>query len=205
MKSVHYSSIFDNEQACLSAILSLHNNGNDIELDPMYYRGGFYKDGVNRPALIYDITPRVEYCPAGNAERLTEVPDTSIKCMILDPLFLFGIHGKTEKYYVSSTMGILPDFTELERHYRAILREAYRVLIKNGVLIFKCQDYTDSKTTMTHCLVYNWATECGFYAKDIAIYVKSNKIYNHNLTQRHFRKVHTYFWVFIKKQREVKK
>ena len=69
----------------------------------------------------------------------------------------------------------------------------------SGVLIFKCQDYTDSKTTMTHSLVYSWATEQGFYAKDLAILVKPNKIYNGKTTQRHLRKIHTYFWVFIKR------
>ncbi|MDI3348969.1 hypothetical protein PIGBHMHK_00687 [Mycoplasmopsis arginini] len=119
--------------------------------------------------------------------------------MILDPLFLFGLHGKAKEYYTSSTMGIYKDFADLEADYRGILAEAHRVLNSKGVLIFKCQDYTDSKTTMTHALVYNWATELGFYAKDLAILVKPNKIYNGNTTQRHLRKIHTYFWVFINK------
>ena len=202
MKNIHYMSFFDNEQDCLSAILSIHNNGNDIELDPMYFKGGFYKNGVNRPEIICDINPRVDYCPIGNAESMPEIADKSINCMILDPLFLFGIHGNSETYYTSSTMGILSDFSELTRHYKAILQEAYRVLSRNGVLIFKCQDYTDSKTTMTHCFVYNWATEIGFYAKDIAILnIPQRKIYNSGTTQRHLRKTHCYFWIFIKKQR----
>lgn len=64
--------------------------------------------------------------------------------------------------------------------------------------MFKCQDYTDSKTTLTHCFVFNWATEIGFYAKDIAILVKPNKVYNGNTNQLHLRKIHTYFYVFKK-------
>lgn len=53
---------------------------------------------------------------------------------------------------------------------------------------------------MTHCLVWQWATELGFYAKDLAILnIPKSKVYNGNLKQKHFRKVHTYFWVFVKK------
>jgi hypothetical protein len=53
---------------------------------------------------------------------------------------------------------------------------------------------------MTHCYVWQWAQQIGFYAKDLAILnIPQTKIYNGNLTQRHLRKVHTYFWVFVKK------
>ena len=73
---------------------------------------------------------------------------------------------------------------------------------KGGILIFKCQDYTDSKTTMVHCFVWQWALEQGFYPKDLAILnLPKNKISYPNLKQRHLRKVHSYFWVFQKKQK----
>ncbi len=196
----HIISVFSDEQELLAAILNIHNEGNPIELDPMYHKGGFYKELVERPKFIFDIKPLREYCPKANAENLP-LDSESIGCMILDPLFLFGLHGGTGKYQISQNMGIIKDFPELERHYKAILQESYRVLRKNGLLIFKCQDYTDSKTTMTHCLVYNWAKEIGFYAKDIAILIREHKIYNPNVTQRHLRKVHTYFWVFKKQRR----
>lgn len=198
----HKISAFTDEQELLSAILEIHNNGNPIELDPMYHKGGFYKELIERPKLIFDINPRRDYCAKGNAENLP-IDDESISCMILDPLFLFGTHGKTDKYKISVNMGILKDFNELERHYRAILTEARRILKKKGILIFKCQDYTDSKTIMTHCYVYNWAKSIGFYAKDIAILVREHKIYNPNVIQRHLRKVHTYFWVFEKSKVKV--
>ena len=195
----HYMSYFENEQELLKALLEVHNNGNEIELDPMFFKGAFYKNGVNMPKSIYDIAPSVAFCPQGNAEKLP-IEDSAIKCMILDPLFLFEKRTRKQNFYTAMTMGILNGFEELEKHYKAILKEAYRVMKKNGVLIFKCQDYTDSKTTMTHCFVWQWAVELGFYAKDLAILnVQKQKIYNGNTVQRHLRKVHTYFWVFIKK------
>jgi hypothetical protein len=200
LMSKHYMSLFINEQACIKALLELHNGGRDIDCDPMYFKGNFYKDGVNVPKYIFDIFPRTEHCPQGNAEALP-LSGGSIDSIILDPLFIFGIHGKAAGYYANRTMGTLKDFAELERHYKAIIAEARRVLKPKGICIFKCQDYPDSKTTMTHCLVFEWATAAGLYAKDLAILnIPQAKIYNGNTTQRHLRKTHTYFWVFEKKR-----
>ena len=204
----HYKSIFENEQELLKAIIDIHLDGNKIELDPMYFKGAFYKNGVERPDYYYDINPDIcglaekgelDKPTIGDARDLNWFKDGKFNNMILDPLFLFGLHGKAKDYYTSTTMGIYKNFNDLEFDYKKLLKEAYRLLKKKGILIFKCQDYTDNSTTMTHNLVYNWATEQGFYAKDLAILVKSNKIYNPNLRQRHFRKVHTYFYIFLKK------
>jgi len=197
----HHMSLFTNEQACIKALLELHNGGCDIDCDPMFFKGGFYKDGVNIPKYISDINPQVEFCKQANAEALP-LAGASINSIILDPLFIFGIHGKSAGYYTSRTMGILKDFAELERHYKAIIAEAHRVLTHKGICIFKCQDYTDSKTTLTHCKVFEWATAVGFYAKDLAILnIPQTKVYNGNTTQRHLRKTHTYFFVFQKRGR----
>lgn len=191
----HYKSVFDDERELLKALIELHMGGQDIELDPMYFKGNFYKDGVNSPKYKFDLNPQSEDVRKADATNLP-LESSSVSSMILDPPFLFGIHGKTRQYYSSKTHTIFQDFAELECCYRGILVEAKRVLKSKGVLIFKCQDYTDSKTTMTHAFVYNWATELGFFAKDLAILVKPNKVYNGNTTQRHFRKIHTYFWIF---------
>lgn len=166
-----------------------------IELDPMYFKGNFYKE-IAPPVHRFDINPQAEGVEKADAQHLP-LTDNSISRMILDPPFMFGGHGKQAGYYSSRTHGML-SWPELQELYKGILDEAYRILKTKGILIFKCQDYTDSKTTMTHVLVYNWATERGFYAKDLAILVKPNKVYNGNTTQRHLRKIHTYFWVFQK-------
>jgi tRNA G10 N-methylase Trm11 len=139
----------------------------------------------------------VPECPQGDATNLP-LEAGSLESIILDPPFLFGIHGKTKDYYSSKTHTIFKDFDELYLCYEGIIKEAHRLLKKGGKLIFKCQDYTDSKTTMTHIHAYFLATGIDFYADDLAILVKPNKIYNGNTTQRHLRKIHTYFWVFQK-------
>jgi len=197
----HYKSVFENEQELLRAIQTIHLDGNDFQCDPMYFKGNFYKDGINPPKYKFDLNPQVDGVEMSDATKLP-LKDNSLDNIILDPPFLFGIHGKTENYYSSKTHTIFRDFDELMECYKGIISEAYRVLKLNGILIFKCQDYTDSSTTMTHCHTYLWATNNHFYAKDLVILVKPNKIYNGNTTQRHFRKIHTYFWIFQKKNDE---
>ena len=193
----HYKSVFENEGDLLVAILDLHNNGQIPECEPMFFKGNFWKDWGDFPKYVFDLNPQEKWIPKADARNLP-LESNSLQSIILDPPFLFGIHGKAKDYYSSRTHTIFKDFTELENCYKGIIKEAHRLLKKNGVLIFKCQDYTDSKTMMTHSLVYNWATEQGFYAKDLAILVKPNKVTNPNTKQRHLRKIHTYFWVFIK-------
>jgi len=194
----HYGSVFNKETELLYAVLKIHNDGKPFELDPMYYKGNFYKDGIEKPKYRFDIKP-FDDCEKGDA---TDLPfdSNSINSMIIDPPFMFGGHGKQDKYYSSVTHGFM-SWKELKQLYISILKEANRILIPDGLLVFKCQDYTDNKTTMTHCLVYNWATiYYKFYAKDLAIlYLPKGKISNNKLTQRHLRKHHSYFWIFKKK------
>lgn len=199
----HITSFFDNEQTLIQSLLEIHNGGGkNIDLDPMYNKGMFYKAVVQKPHLRFDINASENGYDAqdGDATNLP-LPDESVHCEILDPPFLFGIHGKQDKHSpLAKRYTMFKDFNALKELYIKILDEAYRVLKKNGILIFKCQDYTDGKTTMTHCWVWKWATDRGFYAKDIAILNKpQGKIYNGNLIQRHLRKTHCYFYVFVKK------
>jgi tRNA G10 N-methylase Trm11 len=191
-----YFSVFESEQELLKAILDL-NNIKQIDLDPMYFKGNFYKE-INKPKYISDLNPQNNEIDKQDATKLPYI-NNFLDSIILDPPFMFGIHGKTKEYYSSGTHGILKDFNELELLYKNILKEAHRILKKDGILIFKCQDFTDSKTTLVHCNVYNWANEIGFYAKDLAILsLKKGKVYNSNLKQRHLRKIHSYFFVFKK-------
>ncbi len=192
----HKKSVFENEQMLLASLIDLHLNGKKIQCDPMFFKGNFYKESIDLPDLCFDLNPQEKWIQQADAKNLP-IKDRTLDNIILDPPFLIGNRNSQKKYYSATTHTMFKDFNELEKTYKGILLEAKRVLKKNGVLIFKCQDYTDSKTIMTHCLVYNWATELGFYAKDLAILVKPNKITNPKTRQRHLRKIHTYFWVLI--------
>ena len=196
----HYKSYFENEQECLKAILEIHNNGHTFDLDPMYNKGNFYKT-IEKPKYRFDINPIVDDCSLGNAENLP-LESGSIKSMILDPPFMICTRESQRNFYSSRTHSFYNSNQDLIDGYKKLIQEAYRILADKGLLVFKCQDYTDSRTIMSHCIVYNLATELGFYAKDLAILnIPKSKVYNGNTKQRHFRKVHTYFWVFVKNKR----
>ena len=199
----HVGSVFDNEQVLLKTLIDLYNNGRDIELDPMYNKGMFYKAIINKPVYRFDLNASKNGYDAEDGDA-TSLPleNGTIRCMILDPPFMFGTHGQTKNNRINKRYTMFDTFAELQDCYRGILNEAHRVLTVGGVLIFKCQDYTDSKTTMTHCMVYEWAEEIGFYAEDIAILnLPKEKIYNSKTVQRHLRKKHCYFYVFRKKRK----
>lgn len=197
----HVYSFFNNEQECIKSILEIHNCGNPIDLDPMYNQGMFYCDGtVKKPKLRFDLNAsKMGYdAQDGDATNLP-IESSTLNCIILDPPFMFNPHGQAKNNPVNKRYTMFGTFQELQDCYVGILKESYRLLKKNGIAIFKCQDYTDSKTTMTHCMVWQWAMAIGFYAKDIAILNRDKpKIYNSNLKQKHFRKTHCYFWILKK-------
>lgn len=200
----HHKSVFENETELLRAILDIHcNSEKTFDADPFYFKGNFYKELPKPTKWISDIDPKFDFVRQADASVLwgdgVFLP-SELDNIILDPPFLFGVHGKTKDYYSSKTHTIFETFEDLYDLYFGAIKSANYGLKKNGIMVFKCQDYTDSKTTMTHCIVKDIAARWGFYAKDLAILVKPNKIYNPKTTQRHFRKVHTYFWVFQKKK-----
>lgn len=168
-----------------------------FDLDPTYSKGNFYKE-TPQPKLKFDLSPQSEDVVQADCRHLPLTND-SISSIIFDPPFMFGTHGQTKNNIMNKRFTMFDTWPELCIMYQDSLKEFYRILKKNGILAFKCQDYTDSKTTMTHCLVYQWATTMGFYAKDIFILVATGgRIYNPKLTQRHARKFHSYWFIFQK-------
>jgi hypothetical protein len=81
--------------------------------------------------------------------------------------------------------------------------ELYRVVEPGGLLVWKCQDIVESgKQNWNHCDIRSNAQTAGFIAEDLAILIRKSmpRGHNHNNPQ-HFRKVHSYFWVFRKEKK----
>jgi len=189
-------SIGETDDEILRGIIKLHCP-EGFEIDPTYSIGKFYKYGIKKPKYRYDLSPKYKNVIKANANNLPH-KDNSVGNIIFDPPFMFGNHGQQKNYGATKRYSMFKTYEELKDMYKSSLKEFYRILIKKGILIFKCQDFTDSKTTMLHSLVYFWARKCGFYAKDIFILINKFKILNTTLKQRHSRKFHSYFWVFVK-------
>lgn len=179
----------------LSNILTLYNL-DQFDVDPCYSVGNFYKT-IPQPKYKFDLNPQVEGVQQADSRSLP-LEDISVHSIVFDPPFMFGTHGQTKNNIMNKRFTMFDTWDELADMYIKSLDEFYRILDKGGYVFFKCQDYTDSRTVMTHCFVWEWANRSGFYAKDLFILLAKQRIYNPRLKQRHARKFHSYYWVFQK-------
>jgi tRNA G10 N-methylase Trm11 len=197
------------EQEIIQNILSLHCYNKNIELDPTYSKGNFYKKGLVKPKYKFDIFPQSDDVQKANAESLP-LSDESIEVIMFDPPFLATKGSSLKKNdnnnCINKRFGVYPDEKSLHEFYYNALVEFYRLLKKNGTLIFKCQDKVSSqKQYFSHCYVYEKAKEIGFYPKDLFVLLAKNRIVAdwQLKNQQHARKFHSYFWVFQKIDKKV--
>ena len=206
IKSISYE-----QSEIINDILTLHVPSHQIDCDPTYSKGNFYKNtGILEPQYKFDILPQSEDVIYGDCRNLP-LEDESIECEMFDPPFLATV-GKSLKSNednncINKRFGVYPSENELHQMYIDTLKESYRILKPNGVLIFKCQDKVSSqKQYMSHVFVMNEAIKTGFYPKDLFILLAKNRIVAdwQLKNQQHARKFHSYFWVFEKKKVNVK-
>ncbi len=191
-------SIQNSDRDILSSIRVLFLNGKNFDLDPCYSTGTFYED-LERPFMKMDKTPKDDEVIKNDIINGIDLKDNSIFSIVFDPPFMFGKHGKTDENIMTKRFTMFDSWQDLENMYKKSLQEFYRILQNGGIIAFKCQDYTDSKTTLTHCFVWKWALEIGFNVEDLFIMAfKGGRVWNSNLVQRHARKYHSY-WLVLKK------
>ncbi len=172
-----------------------------IELDPTYSKGNFYKGIELEPRLKLDLYPQTEDTVQASADELP-VDDNEISSIMFDPPFIVG-HTK------SKPTGIMGErfhgfryIKDLWEWYDLCLAEFQRVLKKDGILIFKCQDTVSSgRQHLSHVHIINKAAELGFYARDLFVLNAKSRLIGHNhKRQLHARKFHSYFLVFQLKE-----
>jgi hypothetical protein len=202
-------SVVGSDEDALLGILKLHNNGEPFQLDPTFSKGAFYRGSVPAPKWKFDIAPELPGVKKADCRHLP-FADGTIRSIVCDLPFMWGNHGtnsptnKVVRGYscpttLNNRFSQFASFDELEATYMGALTEFARILKPKGLLVFKCQDFTDKKSTFTHCEVWRWATERNFYPKDLFVRtVSAGRAFNPALVQRHARKFHSYFWVFVK-------
>jgi hypothetical protein len=145
-----------------------------------------------------------------------------IDCVVLDPPYMEGFYRKSadnkagsgthaafahaysngdEINEDSENEGTKKWHAAVTDMYFKAGKEALRVLKKNGVLIVKCQDEVSAgKQWLTHVEIINKYQEFGFYTKDLFVVVRNNRpSVSRLIKQKHARKNHSYFLVFVKK------
>lgn len=202
--SVSYS-----QTEIIKGIIALHLGGQDIECDPTYSKGNFYKDGISRPKFKFDINPQTEDTVKASSISLP-LENESLNSVMFDPPFLattgksLTLHNDSNK--INKRFSVFPDEKSLHAYYVDSMREFYRVLKVGGTLIFKCQDKVSSgKQYLSHVFVINEAVNLGFYPKDVFILLAKNRIVAdwQKKNQQHARKFHSYFVVLKKEGRKI--
>jgi DNA methylase len=198
-------------------ILELHVPKNSVVADVTWGKGVFWK---HVPAGLYDV--KASDIATGTDCRNLPYEDSSIDCVVLDPPYMEGFYRKNKSHKAGS--GTHSAFREAYSNgnessdkYRGTKKwhgavtdmyfqaggEAYRVLKDKGALIIKCQDEVSANLQwLTHVEIINHYEGLGFYTKDLFIVVRPNKPgVSRLISQRHARKNHSYFIVFIKKSK----
>lgn len=203
IKSVSYD-----EQEIIQWILQLHCK-TQIELDPTYSKGNFYKGNFDQPIYKFDLYPQVDGVIEANAENLP-LENESINTIMFDPPFL-ATKGKSliidnGSNKINKRFGVYPTEKELHQFYLNALSEFYRILKNNGILIFKCQDKVSSgKQYFSHKFIMDEAEKIGYYCKDMFILLAKNRLVAEwqLKNQKNARKFHSYFLVFEKSNKRI--
>jgi hypothetical protein len=186
------------EKQILRWILNLHNGGRGVDVDPCYSVGRFW-EGLPKPKYKYDIAPQLEGVEKCDARHLP-LADESVESVMFDPPFIVCSSDKSPGL-IRGRFSDFRTFDELREMYTSSMRESYRILKPNGLLIFKCQDFIVSSTQyMTHAFVMVEAQMIGFYILDLFLLINENPIMSPTWSngQKHARKAHSYFLVFKK-------
>jgi hypothetical protein len=201
VKSISYS-----QEEIIKNIMKLYKI-ECFDLDPTYSTGNFYKK-IPKPRLKFDIEPQISEVQKADCTKLP-LNNSSVRSIMFDPPFIAGIPTPTaKKGIISSRFGSymsIPRKNGLWEMYRKALIEFYRILEIGGVLVIKCQDtISDGNQFLSHVELINYAYLLGFYPKDLFVLLAENRVIKPYPEQKHSRKYHSYFLVFIKQKSPVK-
>jgi DNA modification methylase len=86
------------------------------------------------------------------------------------------------------------------------LKEFYRVLKDDGILIFKCQDkVSGGRQYFSHVFIINQAEQMGYYTKDMFVLLAKNRMTPkwQVKNQKNARKFHSYFLILQKSKKKI--
>lgn len=205
VKSVSYD-----QTEIIKNILTLHVPQHRIDCDMTYSKGNFYKDtGINEPVHKFDIAPQCNGVKFGDSRNLP-LKSESLHCIMFDPPFLAttgkSLSETSNNNVINKRFGVYPSEKALHQFYVDSLKEAHRLLVDGGILIFKCQDKVSSGNQyMSHVFIMDEAVKAGFYPKDLFILLAKNRLVAEwqLRNQKNARKFHCYFWVFEKSKKKI--
>lgn len=194
-------SVYEDQSDILKAIIKLHCP-DGFECDVTYGNGQFYKD-IKQPSLKFDIDPQ-QSGVVGACSTSIPIKDGFLSSLVFDPPFLTYVRQGRQgngNMIMSNRFSGYWRYDELADHYIKTIKEASRVLKKNGVMVIKCQDIIHNHNMhCTHANTIGWAEEVGFRLLDLFVLPAKHRLPSPNRagTQKHARIFHSYFLVFKK-------
>lgn len=191
-------------------VLDLHVPDGAVIADVTYGKGVFWRN-----VDVSKYTLRTSDIADGVDCRALPYSDDSFDCVILDPPYMEGLFRASTNHLAGqgsyrafrehysngneTTDGPKWHAAVTDLYFKAGV-EARRILRTSGTLIVKCQDEVSAnKQNLTHVEIINEYERMGFYTKDLFIVVRANKpSVSRMKKQRHARKNHSYFLVFVK-------
>ena len=206
----------------LADIMHLYNNDEGFELDPTYSKGNFYGDfkwinengeketyTIPQPKYKMDVYPLTE--DVQKLEIMGDFPleDESVKSVNIDLPFVISVgpsmgNGNKNSNITSNRFSAFYPVCNLVETYYHFLKEAYRVLKEDGILVWKCQrTITGGKTLNSPEMSWLFAESLGFDCVD-AFYLegKTRLISGKVKHQEHSRSYVSVFYVFKKSHRK---
>ena len=218
-------SIGYNQHEILYNIMQMHNDGKPFDCDPTYSIGNFYgKFNITKvngetieieipaPKYKFDVCPQVE--GVEKIEPLGKLPleDNSINSICVDLPFVISCGpsmntpdvdengNKVKNNLISRRFASYYPVAELLKSYKHFLKESYRVLKENGILVWKTQGtISGSKFLVSPYYSRLIAESIGFDSLDEFILLAKNRLVSGKINkQQHARSFHSYFLVFKK-------
>lgn len=202
-----------NQYEIIQNILKLYNKERPIECDITYSIGNFYKENkfkdedgnvvtihLEQPKHKFDLYPQTEDTIKLETEGVIPLDDNSVSSIMFDPPFI--IHGGSEIKDTSLTVNRFSGYVNREALYRSYylwIKECYRVLKPDGILILKHQDCISSQCFMTS-VEYSWlvAESVGFNTVDSFTLLAKSRIKGKIKQQLHARRYDSVFKVLKK-------
>lgn len=195
-------SLYHSQSDIITSIVRLYCP-NGIDLDITYSYGSMYTGTGIQPKITSDIAQFKNQIVADS--RNLPFEDNSFQSVVFDPPFLAttgkSLLKKDSSNKIAKRFTVFPDEISLHKFYKETLKEVHRILDKNGILIFKCQDKVSSgKQYLSHIYIINKAVEIGFYPLDIFIFHNKSRMTPawQTKNQKHARKFHCYFLILKK-------
>ena len=206
----------------LADIMHLYNNDEGFELDPTFSKGNYYgnfkwvnENGeketytIPQPKYKMDVYPLAE--DVQKLEIMGDFPleDESVKSVNIDLPFVISVgpsmgNGNKNSNITSNRFSAFYPVSNLVETYYHFLKEAYRVLKEDGILVWKCQrTITGGKTLNSPEMSWLFAESLGFDCVD-AFYLegKTRLISGKVKHQEHSRSYVSVFYVFKKSHRK---